>query len=361
MAALGTAPLARRVAGLRECAGGPEGWEQISRAAAAHRLGGGHDHADDGRGGPGWGAVLPGGRGCIGSCYRRCCTFRLARFRSSVTTVFAGPHSARRGWPEKPSRRGGRAAPRIWRGLRVVGWRRSLPLCGAVLVRGGRGLAVIRAVRGGRGWEDRRGLPVTPSFLGMRARWKAWRRDLDLRVASCCLEHDGQYSRPPSQMTGVPGQPAWLPVPSIGGPGGAREGAEDPRAASGGRGLPAPARAGRRDRHREGEGGRVHAAAAGPRRRPAPVAGRGDIPATAAAVLALAGRLLADRVQLVVMEATSDYWRIWYYLLEVARADRPAGELAARPAAGGAAEDRPVDRTNGPVFRMVRAESGDAG
>ena len=23
------------------------------------------------------------------------------------------------------------------------------------------------------------------------------------------FEHDGQYSRPPSQMTGVPGQPAW--------------------------------------------------------------------------------------------------------------------------------------------------------
>ncbi len=36
-----------------------------------------------------------------------------------------------------------------------------------------------------------------------------------------------------------------------------------------------------------------------------------EIPATAREVLALAGRLLADRVELVVMEATSDYWRIW--------------------------------------------------
>jgi hypothetical protein len=27
----------------------------------------------------------------------------------------------------------------------------------------------------------------------------------------------------------------------------------------------------------------------------------------------------------------------------------------------GAAEDRLVDRTSGPVFRVVRAESGDAG
>jgi hypothetical protein len=36
-----------------------------------------------------------------------------------------------------------------------------------------------------------------------------------------------------------------------------------------------------------------------------------EVPATAREVLALAGRLLADGVQLVVMEATSDYWRIW--------------------------------------------------
>jgi len=41
-----------------------------------------------------------------------------------------------------------------------------------------------------------------------------------------------------------------------------------------------------------------------------------DVPATARDIIALAGRLLAERVQLVVMESTSDYWRIWYYLLE---------------------------------------------
>ena len=35
------------------------------------------------------------------------------------------------------------------------------------------------------------------------------------------------------------------------------------------------------------------------------------VTATAREVLALAGRLLGDGVQLVVMEATSDYWRIW--------------------------------------------------
>jgi transposase len=43
-----------------------------------------------------------------------------------------------------------------------------------------------------------------------------------------------------------------------------------------------------------------------------------EVPATARDILALAARLLADGVQLVVMESTSDYWRIWFYLLEAA-------------------------------------------
>ena len=43
-----------------------------------------------------------------------------------------------------------------------------------------------------------------------------------------------------------------------------------------------------------------------------------EVPARAADITELAGRLLADGVELVVMEATSDYWRIWYYLLEAA-------------------------------------------
>ena len=62
-----------------------------------------------------------------------------------------------------------------------------------------------------------------------------------------------------------------------------------------------------------------------------------EVPATAREVLALAGRLLADRVELVVMEATSDYWRIWFYLLEGAGLrvqlvnSRHARQLAGRP------------------------------
>ena len=62
-----------------------------------------------------------------------------------------------------------------------------------------------------------------------------------------------------------------------------------------------------------------------------------EVPATAREILALAGRLLADGVELVVMEATSDYWRIWYYLLEAAGLDvqlvnpSHARQLAGRP------------------------------
>ena len=41
-----------------------------------------------------------------------------------------------------------------------------------------------------------------------------------------------------------------------------------------------------------------------------------DVPARARDILELGARLAADGVELVVMESTSDYWRIWYYLLE---------------------------------------------
>ena len=64
-----------------------------------------------------------------------------------------------------------------------------------------------------------------------------------------------------------------------------------------------------------------------------------EVPATVREVLALAGRLLADGAGLVVMEATPDYWRIWYYLLEGAGLrvqlvnSRHARQLAGRPKA----------------------------
>jgi transposase len=62
-----------------------------------------------------------------------------------------------------------------------------------------------------------------------------------------------------------------------------------------------------------------------------------EVPARAAEICALAERLLADRVELVVMESTSDYWRIWFYLLEAAGLavqlvnSRQSRQLAGRP------------------------------
>jgi transposase len=43
-----------------------------------------------------------------------------------------------------------------------------------------------------------------------------------------------------------------------------------------------------------------------------------EVPARAADILDLAARLIADGVELAVMESTSDYWRIWFYLPEAA-------------------------------------------
>jgi transposase len=41
-----------------------------------------------------------------------------------------------------------------------------------------------------------------------------------------------------------------------------------------------------------------------------------DVPATRARIAELGGELLQCRVQMVTLESTSDYWRIWYYVLE---------------------------------------------
>ena len=92
-----------------------------------------------------------------------------------------------------------------------------------------------------------------------------------------------------------------------------------------------------------------------------------EVPATAKAILALAVRLIADGAELVVMESTSDYWRMWYYLLEGAGLSvqlvnpAHARQLASaengparRPVAGPAGGD-------GPAAPVVRPPAGDPG
>jgi transposase len=62
-----------------------------------------------------------------------------------------------------------------------------------------------------------------------------------------------------------------------------------------------------------------------------------EVPARAREILELAVRLASDGVELVVMESTSDYWRIWFYLLEAAGLNvqlvnsSHARQLAGRP------------------------------
>ena len=66
-----------------------------------------------------------------------------------------------------------------------------------------------------------------------------------------------------------------------------------------------------------------------------------EVPATARDVLALGARLLEDGVQLAVMESTSDYWRLWYYLLEsLGLAVRLVNSSQARQLAGRPKTDR---------------------
>jgi transposase len=47
----------------------------------------------------------------------------------------------------------------------------------------------------------------------------------------------------------------------------------------------------------------------------------GEVPAATKAVLELGEHLVRERIQKVTLEATSDYWRIWFYLLEAAGLD----------------------------------------
>jgi transposase len=46
-----------------------------------------------------------------------------------------------------------------------------------------------------------------------------------------------------------------------------------------------------------------------------------QVPATTRAVTDLAAQLMGERVEKVTVESTSDYWRIWFYLLEAAGLD----------------------------------------
>ena len=61
---------------------------------------------------------------------------------------------------------------------------------------------------------------------------------------------------------------------------------------------------------------RLPADASGPEGRRRRTSRVWTVPATTRAVMQLADQLVTARVEKVTLESTSDYWRIWYYLLE---------------------------------------------
>ena len=106
-----------------------------------------------------------------------------------------------------------------------------------------------------------------------------------------------------------------------------------------------------------------------------PVAGRKHrtshlqtVPAMVPAITQLAAELKELGVQMVSMEATSDYWRVWFAVLEEAGAGGAAGELLPGQEPAGPAEDRQgrraVDRAadrDGDAAVLVRAAAADPG
>jgi hypothetical protein len=92
------------------------------------------------------------------------------------------------------------------------------------------------------------------------------------------------------------------------------------------------------------------------------------VPATVPAIGELAAELKALGVQMVSMEATSDYWRVWFVVLQKAGlavqlvnsfpGPQPAGTAEDRQ--GGCAVDRAADRDGGAAV-LVRAAAGDPG
>ena len=74
------------------------------------------------------------------------------------------------------------------------------------------------------------------------------------------------------------------------------------------------------------------------------------------AVIELGEQLVGQGIEKVTLESTSDYWRIWFYVLEAAGLDvqlvnaRDAKNMPGRP------KTRPVNRTTGRSSRGGRTD-----
>ena len=83
--------------------------------------------------------------------------------------------------------------------------------------------------------------------------------------------------------------------------------------------------------------------------------------ATTGAVTELAEQLVEQGIEKVTVESTSDYWRIWYYLLEAAGLEVQLVNARDVKNVPGPAEDGLVDRTTEASLGRVRAGRGWAG
>ena len=90
--------------------------------------------------------------------------------------------------------------------------------------------------------------------------------------------------------------------------------------------------------------------------------------ATFTEVTALMDHLVCAGIQRLVLESTSDYWRIWYYLAEAAGPGGLAGQRPRRQAPAGPGQERPAGlhlavqaERAGDAAPLVRAAAGGAG
>ncbi|MGH3969347.1 MAG: hypothetical protein ACRDTV_14830 [Mycobacterium sp.] len=86
-----------------------------------------------------------------------------------------------------------------------------------------------------------------------------------------------------------------------------------------------------------------------------------DVSARTGAVTELAEQLVELGIGKVTVESTSDYWRIWYYLLEDQGLDVQLVNARDVKNVPGPAQNRLVDRTTEATLGRVRAGRGWAG
>ena len=199
--------------------------------------------------------------------------------------------------------------------------------------------------------------------LGLRSPYTSLAGARPGRVTHCCFEHAGQNFG--SLDRGPRAAPLWTCMESMGGQSAMRGETKRQRTEAGRDSR-------RRSRTGDREGCAVDVAKAsgqGVRAPRAPTGGVSkvwDVAATTGAVTELAEQLVELAIEKVTVESTSDYWRIWYYLLEAAGLRRAAGQRPRREERARPAQNRQARRgvagqahREGAAAALVRAAGTD--